>query len=99
MDGDVLVDNQMLGWAKENEPLILKHYSRIQYLGEGSNPGMASKDSELAAFCKAKGYDMLTCDKKAYTSLLDKGMVEEIRISLFGMNDQSGQPVYRLKLA
>lgn len=98
MSDSVLVDYQSKGWVKKNESRIKRDYSKIYYVGEPPNPSASSSDSVLASFCETNGCDMLTSDKKAYAPLLEERGVKEVRISIFGMNEQSGQHVYRVRI-
>ena len=99
MNDSVLIDYQLNGWAAENEDLIHKRYSKIRYIRE--EPGLSEKssDAEMASFCKTRGCDMLTADKKVYESWLEKRRVDEICISEFGKDVKGKRPVYRVRIA
>ena len=99
MNDGVLIDYSLNGWAKENEDLIHEHYSKIRYIIEEPCLSEDSSDAELASFCKTEGCDMLTSDKRAYESWLEKRRTDEICISRFSKNVKAKQIVYRVRIA
>ena len=98
MGDSVLIDFQIKGWAMKNELQIKRDYTEIHYVGEAPNTSTSSSDSALASFCKANGCDMLTSDKKAYAPMLEEHEIGAVRISIYDMNEQSGQHVYRIRM-
>ena len=96
MSTDVLIDYQLNGWAKDNEPLIKQQYSKIHYVGESPNPDSGSPDSVIASFCKDNEMNLLTSDIKAYGTWMEKPK-SEVCISFFGTDEKSGQRVYCIR--
>ena len=97
MSRGVVIDHQLNGWAKRNEERIRRDYSEIHYLGEASNPSIASTDAELASFCRKNGYDLLTCDKAAHIPHLHGPDVKEVIISKYGLSNLSGQLIFAIR--
>lgn len=95
----IVVDYHLNGWAKENESRVGKGRSGIHYVGELPELPEDAPDPEVAAFCMARGCDLLTADKEAYTWWLKKGGAKEVRMSVFGTNEQAGQTVYLVRAA
>ena len=97
--GGIVIDYHLNGWAKENESRIRNGYSDIYYVGELPDLPRESLDPEVAAFCMARGCDLLTSDKEAYISWLEKRGGKEVHVSLFDMYLQSDQPVPIFRIA
>ena len=95
----IVVDYHLNGWAKENESRIGKGYSSIHYVGDLPDLPRDTPDPEVAAYCTARGCDLLTSDKEAYISWLKKGVAKAVRISIFGTNEQAEQTVYLVRAA
>ncbi len=95
MNDRILVDYQIIGWAKRNEQKIHLSYKQILYVGTPPSPGRDSSDSRLASFCKSNDCDLLTSDQRAYLPFLTECNAGEVRISLF---DTGSQNVYLVKM-
>ena len=96
MSTDVLIDNQLNGWANDNKSLIGQFFSKIQYVKDLPNLGPESSDSDIASFCKDNEMNLLTSDKEAYDTWLEKPK-SEVCISLFDTDEKSGQRVYCIR--
>jgi hypothetical protein len=92
--GSILINHHLNWWAQENEQRIKRCHSTIHYIDDHVDLNEDSPDSELASFCTAHGCDLLTGDKTAYVHWLERHDVRAVRISAFGMNEQSKQHMY-----
>ena len=99
MNDGVLINYPLNRWAKENEDLIHKYYSKIRYIIEEPHLSGESSDVDLASFCKTEGCVMLASDKKAYESWLEKCRTDEICISMFSKNVKAKQIVYHVRIS
>lgn len=97
MGNSVLIDYQLIGWARVNNSRILKDYLTIHRVGESPDVNASSSDSVLAAFCIKRGCDLMTCDAKAYVPMLEERGAKSVSISTYGVNESSGQRIYAVR--
>jgi len=98
MTHKVLIDNDIHGWATNNESRIRKEYEKILHVGEESTPLPDSPDKVIATYCEENNCDLLTGDKRAYTELLDNYRVKAVQISKYGKIESDGKYVYLVKI-
>ena len=97
MCNSVLIDYQLIGWARANDSRIRKDYPTIHRVGETPDVNASSSDSVLASFCIKHGCDLMTCDARAHVPMLEERGAESVRISTYDVNKSSGQRIYVVK--
>ena len=94
----VLIDEGKSHLEQDHRDRILSDYAEVLHVGGDGAPESGSDDTAIAAFCEDKCCDLLTGDKKAYTKLLAADRIEEVRISRYVIDKESGQQVYRVRM-
>ena len=94
----VVVDEQLAGWGKVHERELQKKFSDLTIVGSVDGPRKGIKDEDLAEYCRTKHWSLLTCDRTSYIEFLGQSK-RSLRVSRFGTNEQSNQPIYFLQMA
>lgn len=94
----LLIDEGKSHLESDHQDKIQRDYAEVFHVGGDNAPVAGSSDETIAAFCEDKCCDLLTGDKRAYTRLLDVGRIEEVRISKYVVDGESGQQVYRIRM-
>jgi hypothetical protein len=92
----ILIDYDILGWAKDHGSEISRKYERIEKVGSSEIPKRTS-DKDHGAYCNRMHLDFLTGDSTAYMSFLEAG-ISKVEISIFGRDVDGDKPVYLLKI-
>ena len=67
----VLIDEQALGWIKENEERVSSEYEIVFKVGDDQAPEPGSKDKEIGIFCEEENCNLITGDYTAYLDILE----------------------------
>jgi hypothetical protein len=94
----VVVDEQLAGWGKVHEGELQKKFSDVTIVGSVEGPPKGIKDEDLAEYCRRKHWSLLTCDRTSYIEFLGQSK-RSLRVSRFGTNEQSSQPIYFLQMS
>ena len=94
----MLIDEGKSHLESDHREKIQRDYAEVLHIGGDGAPASGSSDAVIAAFCEEKCCDLLTGDKRAYTELLAAGRIEEVRISRYVADRESGQQIYRVRM-
>ena len=94
----MLIDEGKTHLESDHHDKIHRDYAEVLHIGGADAPASGSSDADIADFCEEKCCDLLTGDKRAYTKLLEVDRIEEVRISRYVVDGESGQQVYRIRM-
>tara|TARA_B100001971_G_C17909147_1_gene391975 strand:+ start:132 stop:437 length:306 start_codon:yes stop_codon:yes gene_type:complete len=66
MSDIIVIDNDILGWGKENKDNLLKLYKEVRMVGSHPNLNERDLDHEIATYCIENNCDLMTGDIRAY---------------------------------
>tara|TARA_B100000949_G_C13887562_1_gene287320 strand:- start:120 stop:419 length:300 start_codon:yes stop_codon:yes gene_type:complete len=93
----VVIDKDVLGWARDRRRDLLKRYEKILEVGELVDLPQRSFDSSVASYCKKNDCDLLTSDKTAYTHYFEKN-IRTVKINRYGWYEKGDRPVYLIEI-
>jgi len=93
----VLIDEQALGWIKDNEERVSKEYEMVFKVGEGQAPKTGSSDKEIGLFCEEENCNLITGDYTAYLDILENQRIKAIQIEKYA-KEKAGRNMYLIRI-
>jgi len=93
----VLVDEQALGWIKDNEEKPKSEYEIVYKVGTDPAPKQGSGDSEIGKFCEEENCNLITGDYTAYLDILDNPRINAIQIEKYA-KDKVERRMYLIRI-
>ncbi|QUC64165.1 hypothetical protein NsoK4_06885 [Nitrosopumilus sp. K4] len=79
----VLIDEQALGWIKDNQSKVEEDYEIIYKVGTEPAPKQGSGDKTIGRFCEEKCCNLITGDYTAYLDILENSRIHAIQIEKY----------------
>ena len=93
----VLIDEQALGWIKENEDKVSQEYEKVFKVGDVDAPEPGSGDKEIGIFCEEENCNLITGDYTAYLDILANQRINTIQIEKYA-KDKAGRIMYLIRI-
>lgn len=94
----VLVDEQALGWGKENQELIKQKYEKIFFIGTDPAPPRGSKDEIVGSFCENECCNLVTSDYTAHLHFLSNPRIRAVQIEKFEYDSDAKRQIYLIRI-
>ncbi|NNM02506.1 MAG: hypothetical protein HKP26_02920 [Nitrosopumilus sp.] len=94
----VLVDEQTLGWGKDNQELIKQNYEEILFIGTDPAPPQGSKDDVIGSFCEEQCCNLITADYTAHLDFLENPRIKAVQIEKFEYDTKTPRQIYLIRI-
>ena len=94
----VIVDEQALGWGKDNQDLIKQKYEEILFIGTDPAPPQGSKDDVIGSFCEDQCCNLITADYTAYLHFLENPRIKAVQIEKFEYDSKTPRQIYLIRI-
>lgn len=94
----VLVDEQALGWGRENQELIKQQYDEILFIGTEPAPTQGSKDDVVGSFCENECCNLITSDYRAHLDFLSNPRIKAVQIEKFEYDSDADRQIYLIRI-
>ena len=93
----MLIDEQALGWIKDNEDKINEEYEIVFKVATDPAPKQGSSDKEIGIFCEEENCNLITADYTAYLDILENPRIKAIQIEKYSI-DKAGRNMYLIRI-
>lgn len=94
----VLIDENLLGWAKKNEFIIKSHYEEIIPIKSKTKLPQGIGDVEIGVYCEEENCNIITSDYKMYVKIFKNKRIKAVQIEKMADDHKAKKDIYLIRI-
>ena len=94
----VLIDENLLGWAKKNEFFIKNHYEETVPIKSKTKLPAGIGDIEIGIYCEEENCNIITSDYKMYVKIFKNKRIKALQIEKIAYDEKAKKDIYLIRI-